>query len=66
VYLCDSPARGRSPYWPDSNVTETVFTAEFWEMYYTAPEKYNLFPQAFLHTQWNGVGVASSFSITGH
>ena len=32
--------------------------ADFLQRNFTAPEKYNIWPQAKLHTQWPGSGVA--------
>jgi pimeloyl-ACP methyl ester carboxylesterase len=56
VYMVDQPARGRSPWLPDVDGKLTTFTAEAIESHFTAPEQFNLWPQAKLHTQWPGTG----------
>jgi hypothetical protein len=38
----------------------TTYSAEIIQQRFTAPEAYNLWPQAHRHTQWPG--VRSSFS----
>src|SRR5215216_5372919 len=55
VYVVDQPARGRSPY-VDSLGALTRFPASQIERRFTAHEKFNLWPQAKLHTQWPGEG----------
>jgi pimeloyl-ACP methyl ester carboxylesterase len=55
VYVIDQPARGRSPYM-DSLGALTRFPASQIEQRFTAHEKFNLWPQAKLHTQWPGEG----------
>ena len=55
VYVVDQPARGRSPYHPsfDGNTAPGDFsTAEGLAKRFTAPEAFDTFPQAKLHTQW--------------
>ncbi|MFC6522866.1 alpha/beta hydrolase [Undibacterium arcticum] len=57
VYVLDQPARARSPYHPDA-VGPTLRTPTLWvERQFTAPERFNRWPQAKLHTQWPGAGV---------
>jgi pimeloyl-ACP methyl ester carboxylesterase len=55
VYVIDQPARGRSA-WSDGMGGLTRFPASQIEQRFTAPEKFNLWPQAKLHTQWPGEG----------
>jgi pimeloyl-ACP methyl ester carboxylesterase len=57
VYVLDQPSRARSPHQPEvgqqsRNAVERV------QQRFTAPERSNLWPQAKLHTQWPGAGVA--------
>jgi len=56
VYVVDQPGRGRSgylsaAYGPDRNVERGNSASRF-----VAQEKFNLWPQAHLHTQWPGTG----------
>jgi pimeloyl-ACP methyl ester carboxylesterase len=56
VYVVDQPGRGRSgylaaDYGPDRNVQRDNSASRF-----VAQEKFNLWPQAHLHTQWPGSG----------
>lgn len=55
-YLIDQTFRGRSP-WNPSNGTMKTYSAEILQQRFTAAKKYMLWPQAALHTQWNGTGV---------
>ncbi len=55
VYVIDQPTRGRSP-WLDSVGPLTRFAAHQVEQRFTAAAKFNLWPQAKLHTQWPGEG----------
>ena len=57
VYVVDQPARGRSAYL-DSLGPNIRFSAAQLEQRFTAHEKFNLWPQAKLHTQWPGTGLA--------
>ena len=57
VYVVDQPARGRSAYHPEINgPLSTAGTAERLVERFTAPEDFNLWPQARLHNQWPGTG----------
>ena len=56
VYMIDQPARGRSPWLPDIDGKLATFSAEAIESRFTAPQDFNLWPQAKLHTQWPGSG----------
>ncbi|KAI9923438.1 hypothetical protein ASPWEDRAFT_151553 [Aspergillus wentii DTO 134E9] len=55
-YILDQTFRGRSP-WTLPNNNTKIFTAEDIQERFTAPQKYRLWPQAHLHTQWNGSGL---------
>lgn len=57
VYVADQVGRGRSPYWSEVYGRATPAHLEFVEQRFTAPEKFNLWPQARLHTQWPGTGL---------
>ncbi|MGH7061975.1 MAG: alpha/beta hydrolase, partial [Stellaceae bacterium] len=56
VYMIDQPARGRSPWLPEIDGKLATFSAEAIESRFTAPQDFNLWPQAKLHTQWPGSG----------
>ncbi|KAJ5280481.1 hypothetical protein N7478_005853 [Penicillium angulare] len=55
-FLIDQTFRGRSA-WIPGNGTLSTYSAEILQERFTAPERYKLWPQASLHTQWNGTGV---------
>lgn len=58
LFLVDQPSRGRSAWQPDTGPElEPPFAAENLQQRFTASERYNLWPQAALHTQWNGTGL---------
>jgi hypothetical protein len=52
----DQPARGRSAYQRDVDGIQSTNTTIIAESHFTAPERFNLWPQASLHTQWPGNG----------
>ena len=56
VYVVDQPGRGRSAY-NAALGAQTPPTEKATEDRFTAPEKARLWPQAQLHTQWQGRGV---------
>ncbi|KAF9468789.1 alpha beta-hydrolase [Collybia nuda] len=56
VYLVDQPARGRSPYQRDIDGITSTNTTFIVESRFTAPERFKLWRQASLHTQWPGNG----------
>jgi pimeloyl-ACP methyl ester carboxylesterase len=62
VYIVDQVGRGKSPYWSEVYGPATPAHLEFVEQRFVAPEKYNLWPQAHLHTQWPG-GVAPGDAV---
>ena len=53
VYVCDQPARARSPAQLEQGPT-TRFTVERAQRQFVAPERFEMWPQARLHTQWPG------------
>ena len=56
VYMVDVPARGRSAWQPDMNGKLAVVSASRIERNFTAPQDFNDYPQAKLHSQWPGTG----------
>jgi pimeloyl-ACP methyl ester carboxylesterase len=58
VYVVDQVARGRSAHFSQSQGKVADANLHRTEQRFTAPEKSNLWPQAKLHTQWPGSGVA--------
>ncbi|HUK35174.1 MAG TPA: alpha/beta hydrolase, partial [Vicinamibacterales bacterium] len=54
VYLVDQPARGRSAWRASVNGPLQVVPVGTVELRFTAPEKFNAWPQSKLHTQWPG------------
>jgi pimeloyl-ACP methyl ester carboxylesterase len=63
VYIVEQPGRGRSSYQPDTDGTQAYPDALRVQQRFTAPEKFNLWPQARLHTQWPGTGTAGDPSF---
>ncbi|KAF2853232.1 alpha/beta-hydrolase [Plenodomus tracheiphilus IPT5] len=58
VYIVDQTFRGRSAWAPGSGAgTPSTYSAELIQKRFTAPESYDLWPQATLHTQWPGTGM---------
>jgi pimeloyl-ACP methyl ester carboxylesterase len=57
VYIMDQAGRGRSAYVDSAYGPNNPKAPKFVEREFIAYEKYNLFPQAKLHTQWPGTGV---------
>ena len=57
VYLCDQPSRARSPHQAEVGKQSRHSTARV-EQQFTAPARAKLWPQAHLHMQWPGTGVA--------
>ncbi len=58
VYIVEQPGRGRSSYQPDTDGTQAYPQVLRVQERFTAPEKFNLWAQARLHTQWPGTGMA--------
>src|SRR5215213_2291374 len=57
VYIMDQVGRGRSAYVDSAYGPNNPKAPKFVEREFIAYEKYNLFPQAKLHTQWPGPGT---------
>jgi pimeloyl-ACP methyl ester carboxylesterase len=57
VYVVDQPGRGRAAYEAVLYGPMTQLDAENIQRRFVAPEHYNLWPQAHLHTQWPGKGA---------
>ena len=56
VYVVDQVARGRSAYWGQPLGPTTTPNLPRVEQRFVAPERFNLWPQAHLHTQFPGTG----------
>ena len=57
VYVVDQPGRGRAAYEAERYGPMTRLDLENIQRRFVAPERYNLWPQAHLHTQWPGAGA---------
>ena len=57
VYIMDQVGRGRSPYVDSVYGRNNPKPPKFIEREFIAVERYNMFPQAHLHTQWPGPGI---------
>ena len=58
VYVVDQVARGRAAQWSQANGPVSASNLARLEQRFVAPERFNLWPQAHLHTQWPGKGEA--------
>src|SRR5579871_5947743 len=58
VYVVDQVARGRAGYWTQSYGPVTQPDLNRTLQRFVAPERFNLWPQAHLHTQWPGTAKA--------
>ena len=56
VYIVDQVGRGKAAYQSDLYGPMTRVDVDGIEQRFTASERYNLWPQAHLHTQWPGKG----------
>jgi len=56
VYVVDQVARGRAAHWSNVHGAVTPPRLPFVEQRFVAPERFKLWPQAHLHTQWPGSG----------
>jgi pimeloyl-ACP methyl ester carboxylesterase len=57
VYVVDQPARGRSAYNSDLGPLGDPGDTLFAQQLFAAPERFNLWPAARLHTKWVGPAV---------
>jgi pimeloyl-ACP methyl ester carboxylesterase len=57
VYVVDQPGRGRSGYVAQAYGPQRLADGESGERRYLQQEKFKLWPQAHLHTQWPGSGA---------
>ncbi|EKM55396.1 uncharacterized protein PHACADRAFT_255999 [Phanerochaete carnosa HHB-10118-sp] len=57
VYLIDQPSRGRSPWSESTDGDVVLLDTETVSAHFTAPQDFDLWPQAALHTQWPGNGT---------
>jgi len=56
VYVVDQVARGRAAQWSHANGPVSGSNLQRLEQRFVAPEKFNLWPQAHMHSQWPGKG----------
>jgi pimeloyl-ACP methyl ester carboxylesterase len=56
VYVVDQPGRGRAAYEAGTYGPPSRVDLENTERRFATPERFNLWPQAHLHTQWPGKG----------
>ena len=56
VYVVDQIGRGRSPFAPEVYGETSSQSLDYVQQKFTTQEKYRLWPQAALHTQWPGRG----------
>src|SRR6266705_608135 len=56
VYVIDGVARGRSAHWSDVQGPVSKASLDRLTQRFVAPERFKLWPQAHLHTQWPGDG----------
>jgi pimeloyl-ACP methyl ester carboxylesterase len=56
VYVVDGVARGRAANWSQAQGPVTSANLERLTQRFVAPERFKLWPQAHLHTQWPGAG----------
>jgi pimeloyl-ACP methyl ester carboxylesterase len=57
VYAVDQPGRGRAAYEADVYGRATQLDPDNTQKRFVAPERFNLWPQSHLHTQWPGPGT---------
>jgi pimeloyl-ACP methyl ester carboxylesterase len=56
VYVVDQVGRGKSPYVPEAYGPMVSQSLDYTRQKFTSPERFNLWPQSHLHTQWPGTG----------
>ncbi|KAF5393791.1 hypothetical protein D9757_000380 [Collybiopsis confluens] len=57
IYLIDQPSRARSAWQMGVDGDQSDFDTTYVASHFSAPEKFNLWPQSALHTQWPGNGT---------
>jgi len=57
VYVVDQPGRARASYQPNVQGPQSGPDLVATQQRFTAPEKFNLWPQAKTHNQWPGTGL---------
>jgi pimeloyl-ACP methyl ester carboxylesterase len=57
VHVVDSVARGRSAHWSQAQGAVSTASIDRFMQRFVAPERFKLWPQAALHTQWPGDGT---------
>src|SRR6202163_85289 len=63
VYVVDQVARGRAAQWSQANGAVSAANLSRLEQRFVAPERFNMWPQAHLHTQWPGDGKPGDASF---
>jgi pimeloyl-ACP methyl ester carboxylesterase len=63
VYVVDGVGRGRSANWSLVHGPVSTANMERLTQRFVAPERYKLWPQAHLHTQWPGEGKPGDFAF---
>ena len=63
VYVVDGVGRGRSANWSDVHGPVSKANMERPTQRFVAPERYKMWPQAHLHTQWPGEGKPGDFAF---
>src|SRR5262245_47646465 len=63
VYVVDGVGRGRSANWSDVHGPVSKANMARLTQRFVAPERFNLWPQAHLHTQWPGEGKPGDFAF---
>src|SRR6202165_552397 len=56
IYVVDQVARGRAAHWAQAHGPTAPSRLSAVQQRFVTPERYNLWPQAHLHTQWPGAG----------
>ena len=63
VYVVDGVGRGRSANWSDVHGPVSKANMDRLTQRFVAPERFKLWPQAHLHTQWPGEGKPGDFAF---
>ncbi|KAF5348383.1 hypothetical protein D9758_010930 [Tetrapyrgos nigripes] len=58
LFIIDQPARARSAWQINVDGVQSAYDTFTVESRFTAPQRFNLWPKASLHTQWPGPGIA--------